>query len=499
MTAAPPILILQMQRMGDLILSFPLALWLLRSFPGHPIWMVGEEIFFKGLLPVAPDITFFPTEALRRMHGGNFHMVLNLSHRPEAAELRRHIRCDAWFGPYINADNEMHIAGDWQLYRASLTHNNRHNLFHWSDLNALDVIPYKQWRGISWQQDKPTRPRGDRVGLFLGASEADKRPEASFWAELTRRLLKLGLSPVLLGGQGERALGAEVARLTRTPALNLCGRFDLPGLVAFMDNLRLLVTPDTGPMHLAAWLGLPVLNLSLGPVNAWETGPYQPGHLILRSTISCEGCWQCTRPGTPCRESFSAARTASLVKNILEHKRGKTEDAATNAAPHSEGALSLERLGGFNLPGQEIFISGRYEGLYNLDPPSDSQNSSQRPQNAPQRPRIIFDNFWRAFFAHRLGFWEKSMPLASRAQLQNFLPQLNAPLEKALARLLIDLAHGARHSPAPLEPDFWQKAPPLLRPLTGYIQMTLQNDNYSPKAYAAVMELAESLREILSA
>lgn len=484
MSAAPPILILQMQRMGDLILSFPLVLWLRRRFPGHPVWMLGEEAFFKGLLPIAPEITFFPAEAMRRLHGGTFHLVLNLSHRPEAADLRRHINCDTWLGPYADTNGEMHIAGDWQLYRASLTHNNRHNLFHWADLNALDVIPYKQWSGTGWQQAQPVRARGDRVGLFLGASEADKRPEAAFWADLVRRLLKLGLSPVLLGGQMERPLGNEVARLAKVPALNLCGRFDLPALVAFMDNLRLLVTPDTGPMHLAAWLGLPVLNLSLGPVNAWETGPYQPGHIVLHSTISCEGCWQCSRPRVFCRESFSASRTASLIRTMLEHKTRYQGDGAHNA----EAPLDL--IGRLTLPGQEIFVTGRHQGLYDLAQPGDAARLR------PQRPRLALDRFWQAFFAHNMSLWERAPLLAAREDLLQRLPQLDKPWRKAVLRLQMDLVQGLKHRPVPLAQNFWQNYPPLLRPLTGYIHMLLQNDNYSPKAYAAALKLIENLCEI---
>ena len=38
-----PILVIQMQRMGDLILSFPLFLWLMRRYPGHPLWIRSEE------------------------------------------------------------------------------------------------------------------------------------------------------------------------------------------------------------------------------------------------------------------------------------------------------------------------------------------------------------------------------------------------------------------------------------------------------------------------
>ncbi|WP_348981287.1 hypothetical protein [Salidesulfovibrio onnuriiensis] len=58
-----PVLVLQMQRMGDLILSFPLFLWLERAFPGHPVWVVAEEGFYKPLMPLAPGWSSSPGPA----------------------------------------------------------------------------------------------------------------------------------------------------------------------------------------------------------------------------------------------------------------------------------------------------------------------------------------------------------------------------------------------------------------------------------------------------
>ncbi|MDR1360588.1 MAG: glycosyltransferase family 9 protein, partial [Deltaproteobacteria bacterium] len=112
----PPILILQLQRMGDLVLSFPLLGWLAAVFPGHPLWVVGEAIFFEPLLPLSPQATYFSSNSLPDFKGQSFHAVLNLSHRPEAAALAASVRAEALFGPYLDADDVLHIRGDWQIY-----------------------------------------------------------------------------------------------------------------------------------------------------------------------------------------------------------------------------------------------------------------------------------------------------------------------------------------------------------------------------------------------
>ena len=138
-------------------------------------------------------------------------------------------------------------------------------------------------------------------------------------------------------------------------------------------------------------------------------------------------------------------------------------------------------------------MTGHYRGLYNLGAPGDA------PPIHPQRPRLTLDRFWQAFFAHNLDLWGKTPLLAARDGLQRSLPRLGKPLQTNLLRLQADLAQGLKQRPIPLEQNFWQNYPPLLRPLTGYIHMLLQNDNYSPKAYAEALKLVENLHEITDA
>ncbi|MCL1985092.1 MAG: glycosyltransferase family 9 protein, partial [Betaproteobacteria bacterium] len=275
-----PSLVLQLQRMGDLILTFPLLARLRLAEPERPVWVVAEERFFKSLMPFAPDVVFFTPEAAPNLTGSSYRRVINLSHRPEAALLCAKLETGERFGMLRNSEHAA-INGYWQLYRASLVHNNRHNRFHWSDLNMLDIFSPQDM-----QRMRPLRPKAagqGRVGLFVGASEEGKRPSPLFWAELALALSRKDIHAVFLGGPQDKALATEAAHLARMPMLNLCGRFDLQAFAEFLRELDLLIVPDTGPMHLAAWLGTPTLNLSMGPVHAWETGPAAPGHHVLGS------------------------------------------------------------------------------------------------------------------------------------------------------------------------------------------------------------------------
>ncbi|MDO9082402.1 MAG: glycosyltransferase family 9 protein, partial [Humidesulfovibrio sp.] len=155
-----PILVLQMQRMGDLVLTFPLLLWLSRCYPGHPLHVVAEESFFTPLLPVSPPAAYisWPEAASGALAGQHYRLVVNLSIREEAARLAGRLSSDIKVGPVLGADGALRVRGVWQLYRASLVQNNRHNRFHWADLNALDMIPFSATQNTHFAP--PREPQG---------------------------------------------------------------------------------------------------------------------------------------------------------------------------------------------------------------------------------------------------------------------------------------------------------------------------------------------------
>lgn len=466
-----PNVILQLQRMGDLVLSFPLFAWLRHLEPDRPLWVVAEPLFYEALMPLAPPVVFVPPDApaLRRTA---FHRLINLSHRPEAARLAGDLRAERLTGR-VEQNGVARIHGAWSLYRASLVHNNRHNRFHWADLNGLDLFAELDPDGprrCLWPTARPPRGTG-RVGLFVGASEAAKRPEPEFWGELAAALLRRGLHPVLLGGPADMALGDRAARLGRIPHANLCGRFNLAGLTRFLSELDLLVTPDTGPMHVGAWGGTLTLNLSMGPVNAWETAPFPPGHLALRPTASCVGCWACARDGIPCRRRFEPGRVAALIHSLIAGHR-----------PPCPPGLRLERT------------ARSAQGLFDLAPafPASGHDGDGAP--VPLRPRDALGEFWRQWFLFRLGGPAHTLPDALDALDRTAGPAgLRRRLRRTLglwqARLASELKRGA---PAR---DWWMQAPPLIRPLSGYLQMEMENGDARRPARLAALEHAEALRE----
>jgi heptosyltransferase-2 len=140
------------------------------------------------------------------------------------------------------------------------------------------------WLGAQAHDDTPWV--GLNPGAFFGGA---KRWLPARFAAVGDAAARLGARVVLLGGQAERGLATALAERMRPTPLVLTGQTSLAGLVAVLARLRALVTNDSGPMHLAAALGVPVVAI-FGPTDWRETAPYGRGHVVLRGTLPCAPC-----------------------------------------------------------------------------------------------------------------------------------------------------------------------------------------------------------------
>jgi ADP-heptose:LPS heptosyltransferase len=106
---------------------------------------------------------------------------------------------------------------------------------------------------------------------------------------------------VLTGARDDVPMVAAVqATLPGTRVLSLAGALDLPESAALLDRLDVLITGDTGPMHLAAAMGTPVVAL-FGPSDPTRYGPRARSERILRVQLPCSPCGQVRLPPVRCR------------------------------------------------------------------------------------------------------------------------------------------------------------------------------------------------------
>jgi lipopolysaccharide heptosyltransferase II len=118
-----------------------------------------------------------------------------------------------------------------------------------------------------------------------------KRWPAESFAALIDALAADGIRVVVIGAAGDRPAATEVlARVTTAiRPFNLVGRTDLPALAGILVHCRALVTNDSGAMHLAAALGVPVTAM-FGPTRERETHPLGDEHRVLTHAVWCRPC-----------------------------------------------------------------------------------------------------------------------------------------------------------------------------------------------------------------
>jgi heptosyltransferase-1 len=130
---------------------------------------------------------------------------------------------------------------------------------------------------------------------FVAMSPMSFAGETRLWYEdrfaaLADRIiteLKMG---VVFTGMGSGGMIERIQSLMTNNALNLEGKTSLLELAHLYKHAALLITPDSGPMHIAAAVGTPVIAL-FGASAYWRTGPYGPGHTIIRANLPCSPCF----------------------------------------------------------------------------------------------------------------------------------------------------------------------------------------------------------------
>lgn len=126
--------------------------------------------------------------------------------------------------------------------------------------------------------------------MNVSARWLTKRWPAGHFAQLADLLQKSGAGPVvLIGGPAEQPESDAVKSLMQTKAVDLTGQTPVGLLPGFLRRAAVLVTNDSGPMHIAAAVGTPVVSL-FGPTDEKRTGPYGSRHIVLSHPVACRPC-----------------------------------------------------------------------------------------------------------------------------------------------------------------------------------------------------------------
>jgi ADP-heptose:LPS heptosyltransferase len=326
------VLIINVTRMGDLIQTGPLLSRLREEWPDVAIDLVVDRSFAptaalltglrqiiscdfnrvlddcrtqsKSLVTLMQEMTAWAAP----LRDVRYDRIINLTFNRQTGLLASYIGAPDLRGITAGPDGGPIVQNPWLTYFTDLHRYRRFNRFNLVDLYAMGgsgpgtfsplsvIVPAD---GGTWA-DAFLRSQGTTVRQWIavqvGASDVMKawRPEyfGRTMAHLSRHV---GIGFVLIGTAAE-AESVELAKTTyrarggAAPILDASGRTTLNQLVGLLSRCQLLLTNDTGPMHLAVGVGTAVIDLSVGHVDHHETGPYGPGHWVTQPDLACSPC-----------------------------------------------------------------------------------------------------------------------------------------------------------------------------------------------------------------
>ncbi|MBM4136474.1 MAG: lipopolysaccharide heptosyltransferase II [Nitrospira sp.] len=135
-------------------------------------------------------------------------------------------------------------------------------------------------------------------------------------------LSMLPLDTVIVGSKGDKDIADKIVTFSKGKAISLAGKTDLKDLIEVIRDARFVVSNDSGPMHIAAALHIPVFAI-FGPTDPLRTGPYGEGHTIIKEKISCAPCFKRTCSDIKCMRAVSVEK---VYETIMDKLNLATED-----------------------------------------------------------------------------------------------------------------------------------------------------------------------------
>lgn len=331
------ILLVNITRLGDMLQATPTIAGLKLENPDAHITVLVEKQFSEvcNFIPhidevLALDLSMVVRSLSREqdgivdayeylstqvddLRGRKFDYCLNMSSSAYTALLLNLIGIGRNGGWTADDDGYRRIESDWaKLFATSVYHQNR----QYNSLNLVDVFrcsadveqhPNNLLIKIEENAQQSVKKmlseagfnnKGPLLAIQAGASQEKRQWSSQRFIQYIRQLLSdLDARIVLTGTSKEMHIIDPIVTELKSPNVFVAaGKTSIPQLAALLSECDLLVTGDTGPMHIAVAAGTPVIAMFLASAYGYETGPYGTGNIVLQPVIGCGPC----NPNKPC-------------------------------------------------------------------------------------------------------------------------------------------------------------------------------------------------------
>ena len=339
------ILLIQILRLGDALQMTPIIKGLKQTLPDANIYVltsvIGKQIF-EGQIEIDEVFVLHKQELasllqhpktndllsaidllksdLGPVFDKKWGWVINFSFSFPSAILA-FIADGTYCSGFYATKNRQYISKEkWFAYAISSFVNRKYSIFNWVDINkkiislqetskkSAFVLERKEVQEAKTHLDQTGFAGKPILGIHPGASGNYKRWPLENFINLGRRLIdKHDFRLIIFGDKDEIKLGKTIAENLYPDALDLTGRTTLSQLAAYISLCSFFVCNDSGPMHIASAVGVPIIALFFS-THFIETGPYGENNIVIHPEIPC----------FPCQGTASCA-TKECLKYIKPH------------------------------------------------------------------------------------------------------------------------------------------------------------------------------------
>ena len=331
--AAERILIVLLGAIGDVTRALPLLHRVRAGYPGaHLAWAVEPTAApILAAHPALDDRLVFERRGgaraflafLRRVRGEGFDLVLDLQRHAKSGLVSAATRAPVRVG--FHRRNAKELNWLWNTHTIDPVEPLGWKLeqyLRFADFLELPEAAPSFDVTLTRDEDasvaRALAPLGRPfAALFLGSTWESRLWFAESYAAVVDALATRGLDTVLVGGSDVRALADETVRLSARPPLDLTARASLRESYGVLARARVAIGPDSGPMHLAAAAGTPVVSL-WGATTPARSAPFGSHDYVLVGRVTCAPCYLRRCPiGRQCMRDITPERVLAQVTRVL--------------------------------------------------------------------------------------------------------------------------------------------------------------------------------------
>lgn len=329
------VLVIRFSSIGDIVLTTPVIRNLKQQVPEIELHFLTKKVFapvveanpyIDRLHLLGDDLDAMITDLKKE----KFDFIVDLHHNLRTLKVKRALKCKA------KSFNKLNLK-KWLLtnFKVNLMPD-IHIVDRYME-TAMDLGIQHDGKGLDYfvpaasvvrQDDIPVSHHLGYIGLVIGAAHATKRLPL----EKLRDLVAMIDHPIIvLGGPEDRLNGEALAATDPIKVYNACGKFSLNESADLVRQAKLIISHDTGLMHIAAAFGKPVISIWGNTVPAFGMYPYygkksynqvQPFEVVEVKGLSCRPCSkigyeECPKKHFKCMNEISLPKVKSFVQQWL--------------------------------------------------------------------------------------------------------------------------------------------------------------------------------------